>query len=99
MPDGTIIWTAPSGQTYTTTPGGSIFFPQLATPTGELNIPPTLTAADPNRGLMMPSRKRTRAQERRYRITHERRINEARIAEEHRKHQAWLAATYEPPPF
>jgi hypothetical protein len=48
---------------------------------------------------MMPTRKRTRAQDRRYRIARERRINEARLAEERRQYEAWLAATYEPPPF
>ena len=37
-PDGRIVWTSPSGRTYTTTPGGALFFPQLAEPTGELNI-------------------------------------------------------------
>ena len=48
---------------------------------------------------MMPRRKRTRHREQQDRITAERRINEIRIAEEQRRHQAWLAATYEPPPF
>jgi hypothetical protein len=46
-----------------------------------------------------PRRTRTRHQEQQDRITAERRLNEARIAEEQRRHQAWLAATYEPPPF
>jgi Domain of unknown function (DUF222) len=100
LPDGTVEWTSPSGHTYTTTPGGSIFFPVLARSTGELKIaqvvePPRLT-----KGLMMPRRKRTRAEDRRYRITSERRINEQRLAEErlaqqHRK----CAAGYDPPPF
>lgn len=48
---------------------------------------------------MMPTRKRTRAEERAARITAERRINEERLAEERRKRAAWLAANYEPPPF
>jgi len=48
---------------------------------------------------MMPRRKRTRAQELQYCISAERRINEARIADERRQYEAWLAATYEPPPF
>jgi uncharacterized protein DUF222 len=100
LPDGTVVWTAPSGQVYTTTPGGAFFFPQLAKPTGRLSI---LTdrgdAQDALRGVMMPTRKRTRAQDRAYRIASERRINQERLAEKHRQHQAWLAATYEPPPF
>jgi hypothetical protein len=99
LPDGTVIWTAPGGQTYTTTPGGSFFFPILATPTPTLTASATVATPTTNRGPMMPTRSRTRAQDRRYRITHERRINEARLAEEHRQHEAWLAATYEPPPF
>jgi hypothetical protein len=41
---------------------------------------------------MMPRRKRTRAAERRYRVASERRINEERLAEARRKHNAGLAA-------
>jgi hypothetical protein len=48
---------------------------------------------------MMPRRKRTRDQDRHHRIAAERRINEARIAEERRKRQDWLAANEKPPPF
>lgn len=48
---------------------------------------------------MMPRRNRTRRQDRQYRITAERAINEVRIVDERRKREAWLAATYEPPPF
>jgi hypothetical protein len=100
LPDGTVEWTAPSGHTYTTTPGGSIFFPVLARSTGELKVarmvePPRLT-----KGLMMPRRMRTRAEDRRYRITSERRINEQRLAEERLAQQRRKrAAGYDPPPF
>lgn len=91
-PDGTIEWTSPSGRRYTTTPGGAIFFPQLATPAGDIDL--GAAGADaagaggmaPHRGLMMPVRRRTRAQERAARIAWERGINEAR----------WAA---DPPPF
>ncbi|MGA8329951.1 MAG: HNH endonuclease signature motif containing protein, partial [Mycobacterium sp.] len=38
LADGTVNWTAPSGHIYTTKPGGSFFFPVLATPTGELKV-------------------------------------------------------------
>jgi hypothetical protein len=96
-PDGTIVFTSPSGRTYTTTPGGALFFPQLATPTETLTaetLPPeTFTAAvrptddsPPGRTLMMPTRQRTRAAERDARIAWERGLNEAR----------WAA---DPPPF
>ncbi len=48
---------------------------------------------------MMPRRKRTREQDRRARITAERRERTELIAEQQRQHQAWIAATYQPPPF
>lgn len=101
LADGTVVWTAPSGQTYTTTPGGSIFFPvlALAAPTGELVMPGGIQPSDIDRGVMMPRRKRTRAAERHSRITAERRINEERLAEERRKQMALLARNDEPPPF
>ena len=87
LPDGRVIWTSPSGRTYTTKPAGALFFPQLALPTEALTLPSTTTRPDgPQRGVMMPTRRRTRAQERASRIRWERRINEAR------------AAAY-PPPF
>jgi hypothetical protein len=71
----------------------------LSAPPGGALIPSMTAPSGANRGLMMPGRKRTRAQDRRYRISYERRINETRIAEQRRQRQAWLAATYEPPPF
>jgi hypothetical protein len=48
---------------------------------------------------MMPHPKQTREQNRRDRINAERRQRTELIAEEVRQRQAWLAATYEPPPF
>jgi hypothetical protein len=48
---------------------------------------------------MMPRRTHTRAQNRRDRITAERRQRTELIAEKERHRQAWLAANYEPPPF
>jgi hypothetical protein len=80
LPDGTVIWTAPTGHTYTTTPEGAAFFPALGTSTGPLLIPGHTGAPGDARGLMMPRRKRTRAKDRQYRIAAERRINEARAA-------------------
>jgi hypothetical protein len=99
QPDGTVRWTAPSGQTYTTTPTGAIFFPVLATPTAKLTIPDSIHPPDAGRGLMMPRRKRTRAAERHHRIAAERHINEERLAQQHRKRTAELARNDEPPPF
>ena len=48
---------------------------------------------------MMPRRKQTRDQDRRDRITAERRQRIELITEEKRQRRAWLAANYQPPPF
>ena len=79
LPDGTIVWTSPRGRTYTTAPTGARFFPQLGVPTGELTLP-TASPPGPHRELAMPKRKRTRAQDRAYRIEYERGLNRARYA-------------------
>ncbi len=97
LADGTVQWTSPTGHTYTTTPGASTFFPQLGASTGELALPTAIRAPVDNRGLMMPRRKRTRTQDRRYRIASERQINEATIAAERAQRQ--IAARNDPPPF
>jgi len=76
---------APTGRTYSTKPGGSLFFPILATPTGEAAIRKLTTKPAELRGLMMPRRTRTRTEEHNERITAERRINEQRL-----KRQRWL---------
>lgn len=98
LPDGTVIWTAPSGATHRTKPHGALFFPALATPTAPLCLP-AVPAPRPGRTTMMPARKRTRAQQHRARIAHERRLNEDRLAAERRERHAWLVANDEPPPF
>jgi hypothetical protein len=100
LPDGTVKWTAPSGHTYTTTPGGSLFFPVLATSTGELKVVQSDESSGSARGLMMPRRKRTRAEDHRNRIAAERRINEERLAQELlTKQRRKRAAGESPPPF
>jgi hypothetical protein len=99
MAVGTVFWTAPTGHTYTTLPSGALFFASFAVPTGELAAPSSSTLVHPARGLMMPRRRRIRSADKHYRREYERRINEQRIADERRRRQAWLAATYEPPPF
>ena len=87
IPDGTVIWTAPTGHTYTTRPGSRLLFPTLCEPTDTLVLPePTGPIGD--RGVMMPKRRRTRARDRAYRIAAERRLNDAYVAERNR-----------PPPF
>ena len=49
---------------------------------------PAVVAVEPNRGLMMPRRKNTRAQDRAKRIEAERKLNDAYVAERNK-----------PPPF
>jgi hypothetical protein len=87
-PDGTITWTAPSGHTYTTRPGSQLLFPTLCLPTGKLATAPTAELPPGPRGIMMPTRRRTRQQDRAYRIDAERALNAGRIAERN-----------QPPPF
>jgi uncharacterized protein DUF222 len=99
LPDGTIILTAPTGHVYATEPHGAAMFPALGQPTGELDIPPHVVPPETDRSAMMPRRKQTRDQDRRDRINAERRERTELIAEEERQRRAWLAATYEPPPF
>jgi hypothetical protein len=87
LPDGTIIWTAPSGQTYTTHPGSRLLFPMLCKPTAPVSIAAVVTE-EPNRGLMMPRRNTTREQNRKRAIEAERRLNDEYVAERDK-----------PPPF
>lgn len=87
LPDGTVIWTSPSGQTYTTHPGSRLLFPTLCRPTAPIIMPAGVTR-EPNRGLMMPRRKTTRAQDRAKRIDTERKLNDDYVAERNK-----------PPPF
>jgi hypothetical protein len=100
MADGTIVLTDPTGHTYCTQGHGAALFPALARSTGELFIdPPPPPPPDTGRAAMMPRRTRTREQNRRDRITAERRQRNELIAQEERERQEWLAANYEPPPF
>lgn len=87
-PDGTIVWTSPTGHTYITRPGSRLLFPSLCRPTGELPAAPRLNRPPDERGLMMPTRRRTRQQDRAKRIDTERALNAAHVAERNR-----------PPPF
>lgn len=88
LPDGTVVWTSPTGQTYTTRPGSRLLLPMLCLPTGELPPAPTTSRPAGGRGLMMPRRRRTREQDRTSRINAERALNAAHVAERNK-----------PPPF
>jgi hypothetical protein len=90
LPDGTLILTSPTEHTYTTKPGSAQLFPALSEPTATLWAPghePSVWPRD-DRGVMMPKRRRTRAENRARRIEAERRLNNDYVAERNR-----------PPPF
>jgi hypothetical protein len=79
LADGTVVVTTPTGHTYTTRPGSSLFFPAWAADTP---APPS-TPATPSahRTLVMPKRRRTRAQSRVDRVRAERALNDAELNE------------------
>ncbi|OBA64075.1 hypothetical protein A5647_03155 [Mycobacterium sp. 1100029.7] len=87
-PDGSVVWTSPSGHTYTTRPGSRLLFPSLCASTGELPAAQSVDHRLDGRGVMMPKRRRTREQQRCQRINAERALNTAHVAERN-----------EPPPF
>ncbi|MGA8332682.1 MAG: DUF222 domain-containing protein, partial [Mycobacterium sp.] len=101
LADGTVIWTLPSGQTYVTSPGSAILFPALTAPTGDLPEPsPTPDGRCGDRTAMMPTRRRTRDQQRSQRITAERTLNRNdRLARRRVYTYARAASDDEPPPF
>ncbi|OMB77505.1 HNH endonuclease signature motif containing protein [Mycolicibacterium conceptionense] len=101
FPDGTVEITTPTGHTYLTEPHGAAMFPDLAHPTGDLDLPaPPAPNTDPTRGAKMPKRTQTREQDRQDRINEERRLRAElnNDLETERQYQAWLAEQYEPPP-
>jgi len=98
-PDGTVELIAPTGHRYVTEAHGATLFPALAQSTGAVAASTASSTSSAERGAMMPKRRRTRGQIRATRIKQERQRRLAIDAELERQHQAWLAATYEPPPF
>ncbi|TDK85235.1 HNH endonuclease signature motif containing protein [Mycolicibacterium mucogenicum] len=83
QPDGTIVWTAPTGHTYISVPESRILFPRTITDTPLPNPPPETVDLDtvtaPGRSIMMPIRRRTRAQDQAQQIAYERALNQADI--------------------
>ncbi|OBK21632.1 hypothetical protein A5634_09970 [Mycobacterium asiaticum] len=77
LPDGTLIWTSPAGDTHVTTPGSALLFPSLCHAVGGIPTPETVADQDycTERTAMMPKRRRTRAQDRDYRVAAERQHN------------------------
>ncbi|GAC1407174.1 MAG: hypothetical protein NVSMB60_27430 [Mycobacterium sp.] len=88
LPNGKVIWTSPSGQTYTTPPGSRLLYPTLCRPTAPIQASIDVSSAEAGRGLKMPRRKTTRAQDRAKRIEAERKLNDDYVAERNK-----------PPPF
>ena len=74
FPDGTVVWTTPSGQSYTATPGSRLFFPSWNVTTAELP-PMAHPPPDPDRTATMPRRRRSRAADHAARIKAERAQN------------------------
>lgn len=75
-PNGTVVWTSPAGQRCVTTPGCRGILPALCVPTAPVVMrkrPPEDRCGD--RSVMMPRRRRTRAQQRAADITAERHAN------------------------
>lgn len=97
-PDGTVVWTSPSGRKYVTRPGSRLLFPSLCLPTGELSVATTAQPPSPQRGLMMPARRRTREQDRARRIDAERALNADRVAES-KPSATCPVPPHGPPPF
>jgi hypothetical protein len=78
LPDGTVIFTLPGGETYVTTPGSALLFPNLCRPAASV---PATTGTDDRCGertAMMPLRTTTRAETQARRIAAERRRNRER---------------------
>ena len=100
LPDGTVIWTSPYGQTYVTTPGSALLFPTLCVPTGMLDaIPDRPSCTDWT--ARMPIRRRTRAHNRAHYIATQRRRNrQTRQAAQHATSGGPAPPTgdHEPPP-
>jgi hypothetical protein len=79
-PDGTVVWTSPSGQVFQTQPGSRLMFPALCKPTAPVALA-EVPSAGAVRTLAMPRRRQTRAQNRAQAIETERRSNELLVAE------------------
>ena len=82
LPDGTIIWTSPTGHTYTTYPGSRHLFPTLGEPTATLwtGDPPTVESTA-ERAVMMPKRRHTLAHTTATAIAADRQLNLYYVAE------------------
>ncbi|ADT97155.1 HNH endonuclease signature motif containing protein [Mycolicibacterium gilvum] len=89
-PDGTVLWTSPGGQTFTTHPGSRVLFPSLCRPTAPVAVDAGVRAPTPSApsGLGMPRRTQTRAQ-----------VRARRIHDQRAENQALLEGRNHAPPF
>ncbi|GAA2532484.1 HNH endonuclease signature motif containing protein [Mycolicibacterium diernhoferi] len=79
-PDGATEWTSPTGHAYVSTPGAAILFPHWNIHT---TVPPPRHISlihDDHSSVKMPTRQRTRAQDRAHRINAERTRNATELA-------------------
>jgi hypothetical protein len=76
-PDGTLRITTPTGHTYTSTPLSRILFPGVNTTSAPVQRGSPRKAAAADKSVKMPKRKRSKAQDRAYRIAAERALNAA----------------------
>ncbi|GAA2542235.1 HNH endonuclease signature motif containing protein [Mycolicibacterium diernhoferi] len=79
-PDGATEWTSPTGHTYVSTPGAAILFPHWNIHT---TVPPPRHISlihDDHSSAKMPTRQRTRAQDRAHRINAEHTRNATELA-------------------
>jgi len=76
-PDGTVAVTTPTGHTYTTAPLSALLFPSwhTTTPPPDAAAVPPVPSRHARRSMMMPIRRRARAQSRLDRIRRERELN------------------------
>jgi hypothetical protein len=77
LPDGTVVWTSPSGRSYPTLPGSRALFPALSRPTGPVadGVAEHAEKAAARSTLMMPRRRQTRAKDRAQRVDADRKRN------------------------
>jgi hypothetical protein len=75
LPDGTIVWTTPTGRRKHVPPGSRVLFPNWNTTTPTPTTPQWAPPRTPGRELTMPLRARTRTQQHRHNITTERARN------------------------
>jgi hypothetical protein len=108
--DGTVIWTAPTGDKYVTHPGSALIFPGLCAPTAPLTTAPPSAERCGDKTAMMPRRTRTRAHQRAAAIAAERQQNhQARTTPPEKpyvpdeflasEHTFTNASDSDPPPF